>query len=1054
MRYLLALALSALPMLTPAQVEKFDDLQDLGLLRIVDEDGPDNIFISSNNSAVVGSHLIYRAHVHRNFNFVRRETWIIDPAGNRRVEPDWGELYHLGNGQWLVEQQAYGVRQIYGLDPQTLERSLLFPAPARLFGPPQNGRRLVVRGSSPRQSVWSTDGTLAGSEQLLDSVYIGLISSLTSFPAIQALEGKWVILTTDQKIYLTDGTRAGTRLLRDFSTAVELVGLTPQQAILHFNSSLWGLRYEDGELYLLYSFAQQNIIGRGDVYIKANLNGRVLFVLDMLNTGLSLWSTDGTFEGTQFLAPIRPSTHSHIHNGLAILGDKAYYFSRHRFDTGGWETDGTRTGTRRFAPHETGIHSLVGTMPWNDERVFVVSYGLHQYAGLWMLDTEGQLTDCTPWPGYGAGLRPAGHGNQLVRAGQQHVYFQAYGQGVGRELHRTNRHGHTELVADLSPGVAWSDIVPIGQAGPWFYFVLNHAGGGASIYRVRDDQPIPPAPPAPTTYTWQQGFFSLWHGSILSPSVIGTGLTSGADGSVYVSGVYNSHLGLAATNAPHLTTPEDLNVPADPRADFHAYFIAKLDGEDGQPAWLKTLDNAIDMTYTQTALAAAPGNGVYFSGSVPSPFTRASLLRIDSTGQELWRLFGSIGTRAPRLATDAEGNLFAVTWLRDAQALLGGQAFDNPHQLQEKEGRWGLAKIRPDGTVAWGRQLKMVDIGNQHNALNAIAIGKNGAIYIAYASINAPGSSNNCGEEDVTAHILLTCLGPDGTLRWERSFTREGIAVPTDLAINHQGLLLLSGFATGDLRLGSFLIESECNTWHSFVLTLSVEGNLLSLNRAEGDEPVVYAIAANESGGYAAAGMVGRYPIHIPYPGLAGTLPYGNSRFREFFLRLYSEQHELLDEKRWYQVFNHLGPVSVDQSRIRLAHLRGNEFIFQHPYSGPLDTFAHSPVMFWTGHMAMRLSMDEPPPAPLIEEGELRMSQVVAFPNPAIDVLTLHSLHPDFKTAQFHLFNSLGQPVGIPDIAAFGPYRYLDVSKLPTGVYFLGIRQGKGWETLRVVVQR
>lgn len=1055
MKYFLALWLLTLPMLAPAQVEKVEDMQDLYPFTIVDREAPTDLFVS-NNAAAVGSHLIYRAQVQRGFNYVRRETWVIDQAGNRQVEQDWGVLHSLGDDRWLIEQQVNYAHQVYGLDPQSLERTLLFPAQARTLGPAQNGRGLVVTGSSPQQRLWSTDGTSAGNEQLLDSASVEVPASFTLSSSIQALAGKWVFLTADHKAYITDGTRAGTRLLHEFEGAVELIGLTPEQAIFHFGNGLWGLRYEDGELYYLFDFASQNIAGRGNVMIKANVNDRVIFTLDVHNTGLALWGTDGTFEGTQLLAPISISPSTHIHNGLAILDDKAYYFSSYYTDTGGWETDGTQAGTRRFAPREAGLFSTLGTLGWQDDRAFLAGYGLHQYAGLWMLGADGQLTDCTPWPGYGAGLRPSGRGNQLVRAGQEHVYYQAYGVGVGRELHRTNRDGQTTLVADLNPGVAWSDIVPLGQLGPWFYFVLNQDGGGASLYRVRDDQPIPPPPPVPTLYEWQQGLTSIWRGAPSFPIALGTGLAKGMDGGIYTSGAYNSQFGLASTNAPHLTQPDEENLPGLATASFDAYFIAKLGSEDGSPAWMKTLDNSpYNTDNIRTSLTAAPGNGVYFSASSSSFDSQVLLLRIDSAGQERWRLYGSVGTKAAHLATDSEGNLFVAIQLEDTQAKLGGMAFDNPLKLAEAGSRWGMAKIRTDGTVAWARQLKLTDKGNQHNALNAMAIGTDGAIYLAYALVDAPGSSTNCDTEDgVTAHIQLTCLAPDGSRRWERSLDRNGATVPTALAINRQGLLLLSGFGLDDLRLGAFSIAGNCTDWYGFVLTLSKDGRPIALNRVEGDEPIVYAMAPNESGGYAAAGMLGHYPVHIPYPGLAGTVPYGNNRFREFFIRLYSEQHELLDEKRWYQIYNHQGPVSVDQNLIRLAYLRDNEFIFQHPYSGPLDTFAHSPPMHSIGHAIMRLSMEAPPPPPLVEDTELSLADIQAFPNPAIGTLTLYSPHVDFKAAELYLFNSLGQQVSIPDIAAFGPYRYLDVSGLLSGVYFLSIRQGKGWDTMRVVVQR
>jgi ELWxxDGT repeat protein len=1045
--------LLALPMLAAAQVEKLETFSNWNIFRLDDTyNFLEDRFSAQGASATVGGRLVYRAHVFRNQSLQHYETWIIDSAGNRLVRPDMGPVEALGNGRWL----AHAGNQLYSLDTNTLERALLFPGSALKFGAPLNGRRLIVTETAPLQlpSLWSTDGTPQGNELLIEAIQISFNPNQLS--PIQATDEHWCFITADGKAYRTDGTAAGTQLLHEFGHEVELVGLTPQYAILHFSAGLWRLEYATGALQHFFDFATQNVSGRGDTGIKANLNGKVIFSLSMSQAGPTLWSTDGTLAATRQLAAIPLGLHS-TRRVLFVLDNQAYYLSRNNADTGGWITDGSPAGTRRLAPADAGVFLLSNSLQWDSNRILITAFGKHQHSGLWML-ADGALHDCTPGPGYGEGLRPIEYGiykPQPLFAGQHHAYYQAIGTEAGRELYRTDREGRTELVADLTPGVAWSNVLPIGQVGPWVYFVLNHPSGGATLYRVRDDQPIPPRPEAPSIYTWQQGVTSIRHYEPRVPQAYADGLASGESGSVYSAGYHNSAVGLATTNA-RLTTRPFAEVPAiSSDLTYNSYYLARLDGESGQPDWLLTLGESPHLNAARAKLSRAPDDGVYFCSSSRSLHSRASCRRISSAGQELWRLDGSMGTQALYMDSDPEGNLLVLMWLRDAQAAIGGLTFDNPRQLKATDGRWGLAKIRPDGSIAWAQQLDLLDMGQQENSINTLAIGPDGRIYLAYALINVPGSHSDCGDDATTSSIQLVCLAPDGSLLWERPLSHNGIAVPTGLALNRRGLLLLSGFATDDLRLGPFEIEGQCTYWHSFVLTLSTEGHPLLLNRLEGDEPVVYAIAANESGGYAVAGLLGYYPIHIPYPGLAGTVPYGDNRYREFFLRLYSEQHELLDEKRWYQIYNVAGPVSAARSLIRMEHLRENEFLYQHPYSGPIDTFAHSPVMWASlGSMIMRLSMDEPPPAPLIEEGELRMSQVVAFPNPAIDVLTLHSLHPDFKTAQFHLFNSLGQPVGIPDIAAFGPYRYLDVSKLPTGVYFLGIRQGKGWETLRVVVQR
>lgn len=1058
-RFFILFPFLLLPFFAFAQVEKVSTFTQWEVHRLFQGSEAPLFSMEDELSITVGDRLIYRAFVGTNPWQGRQETWLIDQNGNRQVFPDVGKLLQMDNGRVLSLLQ----NRIAALDPVTLARTLLFDETARVLGRPQNGRVLAVTQYTHHGSLWSIDGSPGGNRLLLDTVQVAF--GLQNHRSVFELDGLWAFLSTDRKVILTDGTEAGTRILHHFDQDIEIIGLTPQYVILYRANQLWSLRIADGQLTAIYNQLISGTASRGAYpNTRAQINGRALFVLRINDAQHALWSSDGTMAGTRQLTFVPDRAIPNQNNGLYVIGDKAYYLNRGYFDSGGWETDGTVAGTRRFAGEQEGLMLMGQEFKWDADRVLFTALGAHQYSGLWMLH-EGKLKDCTPWPGYGAGLQEDRSWLRLFHTGEHHVYYQAFGPGLGRELFRTDKFGRSEPVADLSPGMAWSDVVPIGQAGPWFYFVMNHPGGGASLYRVRDDQPVPAAPtPVSDFYTWQDGLSAVIGRNHIGAKAIADDLAIGTDGDVYVTGTYDSPHGLTAFNGRQFTQPLEADVLAANHSGRSSRFLARFRGADGEPAWMVTLGNHLSPN-PLSKIAKAPGNGVYlsaFTSAFQSPLrignesfdqlSHTIIARLDSAGQLLWNIGGAI--RMVKMETDPQGNLIAGIDLAWSEATLGGKPFDNPRGLPSTGSHWAIAKIQPDGTVAWAQLVAPKSSAAGESTLKSMVAGADGRNYLLFSTAGEFPAENPC-EASPPVSVRVVCLSAAGTVVWERSYQPGSGVVPTGMAVNEQGMAYLCGFSKGDVQFGALKRNSSCDIWQSFVLTLNRNGLPLELHFLEDEDLFAYGIAMNEEGRYALTGVTGAPPAPIPYTGFSDMAPYDNRVFRQFFVRYHSITHQLLDEKNWYQAHNAQGPIREGQNFIRMAHYGHHDFIYMNTYSGPIDTFAHAPALVHsTGTMLMRLPLSAPPLPPLLDNRPLSASDIQVFPNPAAHSLTLYSEHADFPTAPLRLFNSIGQHIPIADITAFGPYRYLDLSDLPTGVYFLGVLKGNKWEVKRIVVQR
>lgn len=357
------------------------------------------------------------------------------------------------------------------------------------------GGRFFFAGYTPATGteLWVTDGTRAGTRMVKDldpGEPDGYPRDFTTF------RGKIYFAASDafgEEFWVSDGTAAGTRRLKD-------------------------IRPGDGS-------SQPT---------ELTVAGARLFFSARGPDGTELWVSDGTNPGTRQVRDLWPGGGSSYPYGITRYGDKVVFAAEPLEEVRKpYVSDGTAAGTYRldnagnldldpryfavvgtrifFAAvddgtwgnelwHSSGrpgdalilkdIHSGGGSSfpayltPIGNRLVFAATTATHGNE-LWRTDgtTAGTVQLRDIWPGDGSSYPEA-----FFRAGDD-VYFNADQDqpgGTGDELWVTRgTEGSTRLVADVRPGESDSGAWPLGAAGGRLLFSAYRSETGAELYVTR-----------------------------------------------------------------------------------------------------------------------------------------------------------------------------------------------------------------------------------------------------------------------------------------------------------------------------------------------------------------------------------------------------------------------------------------------------------------------------------------------------------------------------------------------------------------------------------------
>lgn len=344
------------------------------------------------------------------------------------------ETPQSGRELWISDGTAAGTSLLLDLTPYSTSGS---GDPRELVSP--DGRGLVF---SANDGVFGRElyrwDAVGGAQLVLDVSPLGngLVHDLTV-----AWDGSAVRTffsaddgTHGEELWVTDGTAAGTQLVRDIKPGTN--GSRPDALVasgtrLFFNAEEAGgkrrLFVSDGTAQGTRPLTPKAV---GSFGASFAFEGGLLFAAEGAN-GVELWRTDGTSAGTLEVADVFPGLDSSDPEGFVRLGDRVAFVAT-GLGTGRelWITDGTAVGTTLLAdvvPGPTGsqVEELAA---WQGKLFFAATDGAGSEP--WMFDPEvgvaQRLVELMPG---GAGSEPA----EFVASGAG-LYFVATDPLAGRHV--------------------------------------------------------------------------------------------------------------------------------------------------------------------------------------------------------------------------------------------------------------------------------------------------------------------------------------------------------------------------------------------------------------------------------------------------------------------------------------------------------------------------------------------------------------------------------------------------------------------------------------------
>ena len=257
-----------------------------------------------------------------------------------------------GTALWEASGEKWNLELLYDFGSFSPDRIMPF-----------NGSWLLA-GSS---SFWITDGTRAGTRLLKEHTEVHTLSD--NWVNL----GRQAVISYGQKLWVTDGTESNTRAIENgyipltnfffLTYAYNVAGLN---GMAFFPASFEAGYGEDIELWK----SDGTDAGTGifkdlfdvplgaSMYLEA-LNEEQMFFRAESGSGIELWRSDGTAEGSYLVKDICKGPDGSRPN-MGIFLEKEWYFSASECDSGQakiqtlWKTDGTASGTVKVSDIQTG----------------------------------------------------------------------------------------------------------------------------------------------------------------------------------------------------------------------------------------------------------------------------------------------------------------------------------------------------------------------------------------------------------------------------------------------------------------------------------------------------------------------------------------------------------------------------------------------------------------------------------------------------------------------------------------------------------------------------
>ena len=357
----------------------------------------------------------------------------------------------VSNGIVYFSQYLNGVLNLYRLNGGIRSAALSslsnpFVYPSNLFA--AGGLLFFNAFTDGSFKVFVSDGTAAGTNLLKDFEPGSLSADL--FGASTVGNRTLLSVQTDQygiELWVSDGTPNGTNLLKDINAGKTGAG-AQDIAVLgnkafygaDANSSgdeLWSTDIVTGVTTLVSDINQSGSSSPTDLTVIGN---KIVFVAYNDDVGDELFVTDGTTAGTQLLKDINQTGASYIGN-FVTMGGKAYFTANDVFGAALWVTDGTTNGTQVVSGAMGYLDAVVATT----DKVFFLAINGLKNVELWV--TDGSSTPTMLYVSSGSDTYSL---PELVAA-NNYVVFAADNGVDGREIWKSDGTvGGTAMIRDIN----------------------------------------------------------------------------------------------------------------------------------------------------------------------------------------------------------------------------------------------------------------------------------------------------------------------------------------------------------------------------------------------------------------------------------------------------------------------------------------------------------------------------------------------------------------------------------------------------------------------------